>query len=183
MSVPILIVGSVSLEVLYSFFGPTDIDNFYVIVTPIEGATFAALVLFAFRPIRPLNAVLVVVISAAANMSLLLFWAFLSVIPTLVADLLELSGTSRIALLIGWLAVVGALIFCSILDFVGRLPIISAQTYYWTMALAPFSAIPFLISGIPTLALHKTLWWLFFSAALILTNRREPTNTITANTA
>ena len=167
--------------------GPNEIDNSFFRALPIEGAAFAALVMLAFRPVRPLVSILVILISAAANMSVAFTWPFLSGIPALVADWLELADATRFAVLLGWLATVGALIFCAILDFVGRLPSISVQTYYWAIALVPLSAVPFLMPGetsVPlTLALHKTLWWLSFSVALILTNRREPTSIATADVA
>ncbi|MEL6449422.1 MAG: hypothetical protein AAFQ62_15925 [Pseudomonadota bacterium] len=159
----VLIGGSLVMGFAYLLIGPTDLDNAYLLYLPIEAALYTCLVLYALRiegTIRWLA-----VATAAAVLNTLNLW----VLPFLLGGVLraiEVVFSLHLdlgSLILPLMSSLAGVLFAALLDLSLPTDSITRRTYALCAVLCLFAGLGIGVS----VAVHKALWWLMFSVALI----------------
>ena len=168
-----LMLGTLALSAVYFLFGPKEIDNYFAVVTPVEAGVYSMIILIAFNIKNIKLWLLFPIISALLNYIFVLkLWPFVTVLPTLLSEYLGLYNSMYHPVLIfSWYSLVGALIYCFLLDMLIASSQLTIRSYIFVTILCSLAGIPWVLLEFNVdwyLAAHKATWWIMFSVGLLL---------------
>lgn len=172
-----LLIGTVIIAILYALLGPKTINNYYMLVTPIEAYVYTLLVLYVFSVKKKFCWFILPFIAGALNYFLLILWPLIGNFISLLSDLFSLGKPMTSFILLAFYSVLGATLYCLLLDIFSVTEKIIGKTYLYVAVLCLFAGIPALLPIESYLPLHKSLWWLMFSVGLILSLRGNQEST------
>lgn len=172
-----LLIGTFIITILYVLFGPKTINNYYMLVTPVEAYVYTLLVLYVFSVKKKFYWFILPFIAGALNYFLLILWPLIGNFISLLSDLFSLGKPLTSFILLAFYSVLGATLYCLLLDIFSVIEKISRKTYTYVAVLCFFAGIPVLLPIASYLPLHKALWWLMFSVGLILLLRSNQEST------